>query len=101
MPQRRPGHLPTRAVDDFDPVAGGIGPVPCDLTVDGFFERGRAGCFVGAEDGEVERAQGRRRVRVGGPFYLDELAEFGVGGEFVEVEGHCFGDGGGLVLGRI
>ena len=89
VPQRSTGDFPTRVVDDFDPVAGGIGPVPCDLTIDGFFEGGRAGFFVGAEDGEEEGPQSGRRLGVSGPFDFDDLAEVGVCGYFVELETHC------------
>ena len=89
MPQRSPGHFATCLVDDFDPVASGIGPVPCDLTIDGFFEGGRAGFIVGAEDGEEEGPQSGRRLGVSGPFDFDDLAEVGVCGYFVELETHC------------
>ena len=101
MPQRSPGHFPTCLVDDFDPVAGGIGPVPRDLTFDGFFECGRAGFLIGAEDREEELPQSGMRSGVSGPFHFDDLAEFGVCGYFVELESHCFGTIGGLVVVRM
>ena len=91
-PQRSPPHFPTCPVDDFDPVAGGIGSVPRDLTFDGFFECGRAGFFTGAEDREEELPQSGMRSGVSGPFDFDDLAEFGVCGYFVELESHFFRD---------
>ena len=70
--------------------------MPRDLTFDGFFECGRAGFFIGAEDGEEERPQSGRRLGVSGPFHFDDLAEFGVCGYFVELETHCLATVGDL-----
>lgn len=87
-------HVPQSSTDDlsiiivvydFDPVTTGIALVPLKLPLLGFDD----GFGGSSEDGAEEGEDGVVGGFVGDALGVDDVLEFGIGGDGVEVQMHC------------